>query len=101
MNRWGFVEFWKIIPIFAQEKEFVIKLLKFLNLVNSSVQATASLGVARKAIGGLHIYIYILWSSSMRNKGKKKMKKKGVQENEIGMGYCPFWCWVTIQCFIS
>ena len=42
MNRLGFVEFWKIIQVFfAQEKEFVIKLLKFLNWVNSSVQATA------------------------------------------------------------
>ena len=49
MNRLGFVEFWKIIPVFAQEKEFVIKLCKIYNWVNRSVQATASLGVARKA----------------------------------------------------
>ena len=53
MNRLGFVEFWKIIPIFAQEKEFVIKLLKILNWVNSSVQATASLELARKATEGI------------------------------------------------
>ena len=53
MNRLSFVEFWKIIPVFAQEKEFVIKLLKILNWVNSSVQATASLGVARKASEGI------------------------------------------------
>ena len=52
MNRLGFVEFWKIISVFAQEKEFVIKLLKILNWVNSSVQAIASLGVARKATKG-------------------------------------------------
>ena len=53
MDRLGFVEFWKIIPVFAQEKEFVIKLLKILNWVNSSVQATATLGVARKATEGI------------------------------------------------
>ena len=41
VNRLGFVEFLKIIPVFAQEKEFVIKLCKILNWVNSSVQATA------------------------------------------------------------
>ena len=52
MNRLGFMEFWKNIPVFAQEKEFVIKLCKILNWVNSSVQAT-SLGVARKAIEGI------------------------------------------------
>ena len=53
MNILGFVEFWKIIPVFPQEKEFVIKLLKVLNWVNSSVQAIASLGVARKATEGI------------------------------------------------
>ena len=51
MNR--LVEFWKIIPVFAQEKEFVIKVCKILNWVNSSVQATASLGVARNATEGI------------------------------------------------
>ena len=67
MNKLSFVEFWKIIPVFAQEKEFVIKLLKFSNWVNSSVQATASLGIARKATEEIkkkkkkkiYIYIYI------------------------------------------
>ena len=53
MNILSFVEFWKIILVFAQEKEFVIKHLKVLNWVNSSVQATSSLGVARKAIEGI------------------------------------------------
>ena len=53
MNRLGFVEFWKIIPVFSQEKEFVIKLCKILNWVNSSVEATATLGVARKATEGI------------------------------------------------
>ena len=41
MNRLSFVEFWKIIQVFlffAQKKEFVIKLLKFLNWVNNSVK---------------------------------------------------------------
>ena len=53
MNSLGFLEFWKIIPVFAQEKEFVIKLSKILNWVNSSVQVTASLRVARKATEGI------------------------------------------------
>ena len=56
MNKLGFVEFWKIIQVFfffAQEKEFVIKLLKIWNRVNGNVQATASLGVARKATEGI------------------------------------------------
>ena len=37
----GFVKFWKFVPVFAQEKEFVIKLLKFLKCMTCSVQATA------------------------------------------------------------
>ena len=53
MNILGFVKFWKIIPVFAQEKEFVIKLLKILNWINSSVQATASLEVTRKVTEGI------------------------------------------------
>ena len=53
MDKLGFVQFCKIIPVFAQEKEFVIKLMKILNWVNSSVQATASLRVARKATEGI------------------------------------------------
>ena len=45
-----FVKSWKNFPVFAQEKEFVIKLLKILKWVNCSVQATASLGVARRLL---------------------------------------------------
>ena len=45
-----FVKFWKIIPVFAQEEEFLIKLLKFLKWVNCSVQATASLRVAKRLL---------------------------------------------------
>ena len=37
----GFVKFRKFVPVFAQEKEFVIKLLKFLKCMTCSVQATA------------------------------------------------------------
>ena len=55
--------FWKIIPVFAQEKEFVMKLLKILNWVNNSVQATASLGVVGEATRGI--------------------KKKNVEEKKI------------------
>ena len=73
MNRLDFVEFWKIIPVFTQEKEFVIKLLKILNWVNSNVQATASLGVARKATGGF-----------------RKGKKKNLCNAEVGMATANF-----------
>ena len=73
-----FVKSWKNVPIFAQEKEFIIKLLKILKWVNCSVQATASLGIAKRLlemkknvlrkffwgftvckIGKIYIYIYI------------------------------------------
>ena len=45
-----FVKSWKIFLVFAQEKEFVIKLMKILKWVNCSVQATASLGVERRLL---------------------------------------------------
>ena len=62
-----FVNSWKIFPVFAQEKEFVIKLLKILKWLNCSVQATASLGVARRLL---------------------EMKKKSVEENFSGVLQC-------------
>ena len=61
MNRICFVKFWKIVPVFAKEKEFVIKLLKILNWVNCSVQVTTSLGVAGRLL--------------------EELKKKCVEEN--------------------
>ena len=48
-NRLGFVEFWKIIPVFAQGKELY---LNSRNLEVGKEQCTASLGVAGKATGG-------------------------------------------------
>ena len=45
------MEFWKIIPVFAQEKEFVIKLLKILNWVNSSCSSYYVFGSSREATG--------------------------------------------------
>ena len=45
-----FVKSWKNFLVFAQEKEFVIKLMKILKWVNCSVQATASLGVERRLL---------------------------------------------------
>ena len=45
-----FVKSWKNFSVFAREKEFVIKLLKILKWVNCSVQAIASLGVARRLL---------------------------------------------------
>ena len=45
-----FVKSWKNVPIFAQEKEFIIKLLKILKWVNCSVQATTSLGIAKRLL---------------------------------------------------
>ena len=51
MKRLGFVEFWRIIPVFAQGKKSSNYILEILKRVKSSVQATASLGVAGKATG--------------------------------------------------
>ena len=45
-----FVKSWKLFLVLGQEKEFVIKLLEILKWVNFSVQATASLEVARKLL---------------------------------------------------
>ena len=50
MNIMCFVKFWKRVQVFAQEKEFVIKLLKILNWVNCNVQSTASLEVAGRLL---------------------------------------------------
>ena len=55
-----FCEILENIQIFAQEKEFVIKLLKILKWVNSSGLGYCILGVVRKLLEDLkYIYIYI------------------------------------------
>ena len=51
-----------------EKKEFVIKLFKILNWVNRSVQATASLGVERKATEGIK---------------KTRFSKNKIKENKI------------------
>ena len=80
MKQIVFVKFWKIIPVFAQEKEFVIKLLKFLKWVNCSVQATASLRVPRRLLEREKKVLRIFFSGVLQcvKQGKKYLFKKNI-----------------------
>ena len=67
-----FVKSWKFFPVFAQAKEFVIKLLKILKWVNCNVQATASLGVARRLLEKKKSVLRkVFWGFTVCKIGKK------------------------------